>query len=161
MAIAACPTAAILRVPLLYGPVESLTESSVTSLYLDVQNGLTKVDDGHLRFPTWAADVASVLRAMVDLHCSGTVLSGIFHWQAREEFTTYAMARLVADVGNIDSSALVPFNTQQKPESRKLDCSRLEALVGRTKFNTPFRVGLAVCLAPFKGPSSPMKELDK
>merc|ERR1719162_2399986 len=96
---------------MMYGPVDNLAESAVSSLYADLQNGVRKVDDWQIRYPTWAADVAGVLRAMVDLHCSGTELQGIFHWQSTEKFTKYEMVCLVAEVSGLDASSVVPIST--------------------------------------------------
>jgi len=141
--------AAILRVSLLYGPVEWIAESSVTRLYTDLKNGVRKVDDWQLRYPTCTTDVASVLRAMVDLHCSGTSLWGIFHWQSNEQFTQFGMMRVVAEISGLDASGVTPIRATPlvpRPENCQLDCSRLEALLDGGQFRTSFKDGLRVCL---------------
>lgn len=78
---AACPRAAVLRVPLLYGPVESPSDSAVTSLLSDLQGGIREVDAWQACYPTWAGDVARVLKSMLELHFAGERLQGIYHWQ--------------------------------------------------------------------------------
>eukprot|EP00438_Fugacium_kawagutii_P014899 Skav226519 [mRNA] locus=scaffold1773:165900:187543:- [translate_table: standard] len=80
---AACPGAAVLRVPLLYGPVESPLDSAITSLYTDLRNGIREVDAWQCCYPTWAGDVAKVLKMMAELHLSGERLQGIYHWQGQ------------------------------------------------------------------------------
>ena len=54
----------ILRVPILYGPLEYLDESAVTTLFNAVQNTTIdcKMNDLQRRFPTHTEDVAKVLK---------------------------------------------------------------------------------------------------
>lgn len=59
--------AVVLRVPVLFGEVESVTESAVTSLWLKVQQATEEsctVDHCDQRFPTDARDVAAVCRKL-------------------------------------------------------------------------------------------------
>lgn len=61
------PGAVVLRVPVLFGEVESVTESVVTSLYLKVQEASEEsctLDHVLQRFPTDARDVAAVCRKL-------------------------------------------------------------------------------------------------
>ena len=61
-----CPGAVVLRVPVLFGEVESVSESAVTSLWLKVQEVTESctLDHCQQRFPTDARDVATVCRKL-------------------------------------------------------------------------------------------------
>lgn len=64
-----CLGAVVLRVPMLYGEVESVMESAVTSLWQKVQEGATEsctLDHCQQRFPTDARDVAAVCRKICE-----------------------------------------------------------------------------------------------
>lgn len=58
--------AVVLRVPVLFGEVESVSESAVTSLWLKVQEGTESctLDHCQQRFPTDTRDVAAVCRKL-------------------------------------------------------------------------------------------------
>ncbi|CAH1268493.1 MAT2B [Branchiostoma lanceolatum] len=59
---------AVLRVPILYGPIEAIDESAVTVLFGAVQNlGQTaKMSDYERRYPTHVGDVAAVCRQLAE-----------------------------------------------------------------------------------------------
>ncbi|CAE8701217.1 unnamed protein product, partial [Polarella glacialis] len=149
------PGAAILRVPVLYGFADFLRESTVTGLLADLNDGLRHADDRHLRYPTNAADVVGVLRAMIELHFNGTELKGIFHWQCGEQYTLYEMMCLMADLcGFAQPGIILPGCDPEMPDrlniqDRRLRCSRLELLIDGSKFRTPLSQGLQQCLRPF------------
>lgn len=155
---AACPTAAVLRVPLLYGPVESPLDSAITSLYTDLRNGIREVDAWQCCYPTWAGDVANVLKAMVELHLSGERLQGIYHWQGNEQFTWHEMMLLVAETTGLDASGISAVTSPPAtslPRDARLECSRLNGLLGELVQHTSLREGLAQCLAPFRQQKAP------
>lgn len=57
----------VLRVPVLFGEVESVTESAVTSLWLKVEaTESCTLDHCQQRFPTDARDVATVCRKLAE-----------------------------------------------------------------------------------------------
>ena len=58
----------MLRVAVLYGFVESLSESAVTTLMSDVQAGdvVCQVNNVQRRYPTHCDDVAIVIRQLID-----------------------------------------------------------------------------------------------
>lgn len=150
---AACPSAAVLRVPLLYGPVESPLDSAVTSLYTDLRTGIREVDAWQCCYPTWAGDVAQVLKVMVELHFSGERLQGIYHWQGSEQFTWHEMMLLVAETTGLDASGITAVSSPPStplPRDTRLECSRLHRLLGQEVENTSLQKGLSQCLAPFR-----------
>lgn len=126
---------AILRIPLLYGPMEFYNESSVTSLYASILSGtLVKADDLQKRYPAHTEDVAEVVRRMVQvrLQCRER-LTGYFHWQGRECLTKYQMIQGIGAARGIDISGVEPDKVAPawpRPEDSSLDISRLEELLG-------------------------------
>jgi len=61
----------VLRVPVLYGIIESLSESAVTTLFSEVlaRDVPCQVNNVQLRYPTHCDDVAVVIRQLIDKRC--------------------------------------------------------------------------------------------
>jgi len=155
VALQESPTAAVLRVPLLYGQVEYMKESAVTALYEDLSGGLLKkADHSQKRYPTYTSDVAKVIEKMLEVHSLGRPLEGIFHWQGDECLTKYDMVQAIAEINHLDASAVAADTSAPKfprPEDSRLDCSRLiqELDIQRKHFETPFRVALRASLLQY------------
>jgi dTDP-4-dehydrorhamnose reductase len=149
---------AILRVPILYGEVESLDESPVTVLAQNMMNARPgerlAMENWATRYPTLTGDVAAVLRQMVAHKLTCPSFSGTFHWSGSEPMTKYDMACVFARLLSFDSARLVPDNTPPagapRPKDCHLDSSALEALgIGQ---RTPFASALPAILAPHLRP---------
>ncbi len=143
------PDAAILRVPILYGEVERLTESAVTSVaanLLALKPGeFLAVEDWALRYPTHTGDVAVVLRQMIEHRAADPAFGGILHWSGNEPFTKHGMACLMADALGIPRECLVADPSAgtgaPRPKDSHLDCAALTLLgIGR---QTSFEVAVA------------------
>lgn len=132
---AAAAQSAILRVPVLYGDVEQLRESSVTSVIEQViaraRAGAAAaplvLDDWAVRYPTHVADVADVLAQIVARRLAGT-----FHWSGDEAMTKLDMGRVAAGLLGVDAALLrgsgAPANgSEPRPKDCHLDRSALEA----------------------------------
>jgi len=152
----AAPSAAILRVPILYGPVERLDESAVTVIaqaMLLAKKHDTPVEMDHwaIRYPTFTGDVAVVLRQMLERHVRGQVLSGIYHWSGLEAMTKYDMALACAPLIGLESARIKARVDSApgtpRPKDCHLDCSRLTTMgIGQ---QTLFRAGIKRVIAPF------------
>ncbi|CAM9442454.1 unnamed protein product [Lampetra fluviatilis] len=149
------PAAAVLRVPVLYGAVETLAESAVSVMFDRVQHANKSADLEHWqqRYPTHTRDVALVCRQLTELHLQDpAAIRGIYHWSGNEKMTKYEMACAMADAFNLPSSHLRPVRSEppsgaSRPHNAQLDTSLLESLgVGQ---RTPFRQGIHECLWPF------------
>lgn len=142
---------AILRVPILYGDVVSLDESSVTSVITAVQKRSPVVlDDWAIRYPTHVADVADILAQMVSRRLVGT-----YHWSGLEPFTKYDMGLEIARQIGSDPALLrrsgAPANgSEPRPKDCHLDRSALESL-GVTTPGIPFTEGIRRILTRFPG----------
>jgi dTDP-4-dehydrorhamnose reductase len=152
--LAAGCDAAILRVPILYGDVETLDESSVTVLAKNMLNARPDeqlpMEHWATRYPTHTGDVAAVLRQMVTHRLTHPEFKGIFHWSGNEPMTKYDMACAFARVLTFDVTRLVADPSAPKgaprPQNAHLDSSVLERLdIGQ---RTPFASAIPAILAP-------------
>lgn len=150
-----CPGAVVLRVPILFGDVESVTESAVTSLWLKVQEvtETCTLDHCQQRFPTDARDVAVVCRKLCERARQDSSVRGIFHFSAKEQMTKYEMAVAIAQAFNLPSNHLIPLSEQPaasavRPINSQLNCSRLE-LLNLSVESRPFTSAITDCLWPF------------
>mmetsp|Transcript_85855 Transcript_85855/g.228193 ORF Transcript_85855/g.228193 Transcript_85855/m.228193 type:complete len:413 (-) Transcript_85855:18-1256(-) len=158
--------AATVRVPLLYGPVEYLGETSVTALLPAIQKDSPKLDNWQERFPTCTEDTARVLEAFCAAQVSRGRLNpelfrGIFHWQANERHTKYTMATVIAEIAGIDTAGFVRIDDAPapgqapRPQFERMTCGRIEKLLadaGETdmdRFRSPFTQSLTRHVEPF------------
>ncbi|KAH3830065.1 methionine adenosyltransferase 2 subunit beta-like [Dreissena polymorpha] len=143
----------VLRVPILYGEIESLDESAITVLFSKVK------DTGHQapmcnyqrRFPTHCDDVAYVLLSLADRRLEKGNVSGIYHWSNNENVTKFDMAVTMATCFHLPTSHIIPdesgSGSANRPHNAQLDCSRIEKL-GICK-RTAFKEGITNVLKPF------------
>ncbi|WP_237054903.1 dTDP-4-dehydrorhamnose reductase family protein [Microbulbifer sediminum] len=120
----------ILRLPLLFGPVEQTRESGVTAL-LDtiVERTPIALDDWATRYPTSVEEVATVLERCL-LHGHGLhSFSGIYHWSGDTACTRFELAMMIADILQLDGSHIsaesTPRFAEPRPQNCQLDKSRL------------------------------------
>uniref|UniRef100_A0A3Q2D0W7 Methionine adenosyltransferase 2 subunit beta n=1 Tax=Cyprinodon variegatus TaxID=28743 RepID=A0A3Q2D0W7_CYPVA len=143
------PSAVILRVPVLFGEVESVMESAVTSLWQKVQEATEEscpMDHFMQRFPTDARDVATVCRKLAERDPS---IRGIFHFSGKEQMTKYEMAVAMAQAFNLPSNHLIPVTgSTPRPINSQLNCSRLE-LLNLSVEPRAFSTSIVECLWPF------------
>ena len=142
---------AILRVPILYGPIEELAESAVTLIFESVRKGTATLDNWATRYPTQTQDVADAIRKMVNRHYTDGNVLGTFHFSGDEPLTKYEMALIMAEIAGLDGSGLTPSDSAPpgapRPKNCQLDCSRLEYLIDPKR--TPFKEAIADALKPY------------
>lgn len=125
---------ALLRIPILYGRVETLAESPVTELAAKVFEGKSfKAEDWAARYPAHVDDVARALALIAEHLMRGTPgAGGIYHFASGEKFTKYGMALVIAEVLGADASLITPDPNPPagapRPKDCRLDASRLAAL---------------------------------
>jgi len=136
----------ILRVPILYGQVETLAESPIGVIAEHVMAGEKKVfDHWATRYPTNTGDVAFVLRRMIEHKIRNSPFGGICHFSGDEPFTKFEMAKVICDVLDIPEEKISPQSGPPggavRPKDAHLDCAVLEGLgiVRRTKFKDGVR----------------------
>jgi S-adenosylmethionine synthetase len=133
--------ACVLRVPVLYGQVETLEESAITTIAKDLFiDQKTQVDHWAVRYPTLVDDVAVVCRQMIEHKGRNNRFSGTYHWSGNQPFTKYEIAKVIADIFNLDISHVFPITAPSggapRPHNCQLDTTDLEKIkIGqRTEF---------------------------
>jgi len=158
------PDSAVLRVPLLFGPLEYLGESSVTALLDSItKKDSPKFDHWQERFPTSSDDLAEVLEAFAAAYIargreSPAEFGGIFHWQANQLQTKYTMAVTIAEIAGLPHRKFVAVETGPPPDKPRphfeyMESTRLEKVLGiegdSAKFRTDFKEAVACYIKPF------------
>lgn len=143
------PVAAVMRVPLLYGQMQWLGESSCCDLAAKIRaNPDIVLDHYSERYPTSTKDVASMMFDLVALWSKrgqqdDARFSGIFHWSANEMYTKFTMGKVLAEIMKISDKGLKPTgpdpNAAPRPHYEKMLCSRLEALLQIKKGDSKYR----------------------
>ena len=142
----------ILRVPILYGQIESLEESAVTIIAKQLLTPKEQTfDNWSTRYPTHTGDVAFVLRQMIEHKKNDPTFGGICHWSGNEAYTKFMMARVICDIMSIPRQNVTGQDTPApgaiRPKNTHLDCTLLESLgIGR---HTEFAKGVADSIRPF------------
>jgi len=132
----------VLRVPILYGPVENLEESAVTIMARLLEHDeACAVDHWAIRYPTHVDDVATAVRGLADLLETGKRLPEILHFSGAEAFTKFEMAKIMAKACGRSCDHLRPDSgptgSAPRPHNCQLDDSLLMSLVEVHK--RPFR----------------------
>lgn len=145
---------ALLRIPILYGRVETLAESPVTELAARIFEGKPfKAEDWAARYPAHVDDVARALALIAKHLMQGAPdAGGIYHFASGEQFTKYGMARVIAEELGVDVALVQPDpnppSGAPRPKDCRLDASRLASLgfVPRIRFVD----GVREALTPFR-----------
>jgi len=147
---------ALLRIPILYGRVENLAESPVTELAARLFEGRAfKAEDWAMRYPAHVDDVARAVALIAGrlTRDASPAAGGIYHFAGSEQFTKYAMARVIANELGLDADLLLPDpnppSGAPRPKDCRLDPSRLGALGFAPRIR--FADGMREALAPFNG----------
>lgn len=121
-----CPGAAILRVPVLYGWVEDLDESAVTTIAKGLlKSDPVKADHWAIRFPTLVDDIGKVVGKML-----GKKPSGIFQYSGKEPMTKYEITEIMAEAlgkscDHVSGSEGTPGGAP-RPKDCQLDVTKLK-----------------------------------
>ncbi|WP_207005634.1 dTDP-4-dehydrorhamnose reductase family protein [Trinickia mobilis] len=146
----------VLRLPLLFGPIEDWQESAATSLVPAIAASASPnakaavMDAWATRYPTFTPDVAFVIRQMLERHARGDAICGITQWSGAEPMTKFDIAMRLARALQLDARLTpqhTPADATPRPRDCHLDSSRLEALgIGR---RTPFDEAILQVLGAF------------
>lgn len=133
---------AVLRLPILYGQVEQLSESAVLVLIKQLlQTHPQSVDHWAVRSPTSTADIAHGIEQMIAKHAEGIAVQGIYHFSAMATMSKYQMLLTLGDILQLSTAHLTPESTPTDNAKRPRDCSlhsgRLAALGIRSQLDFP------------------------
>lgn len=143
------PTACILRIPILYGPVERIDESAVTCLLKLLQSSTPKsISHYEKRYPVHVKDIAYILRDLITTMMKDKSVSGIFQWSGKQQLTKYDMVLAMSRAFSLPHNHISPdakaVPGAPRPYDSELDRSRLEGL--GISHHTDFEEGIKECL---------------
>lgn len=162
--------AAIIRIPLLYGPVERLEECSVTELALKLKTGAPcSVEHWATRYPLHVDDVADAIIRIADARivapeqlAAARANGGlpIFLLSGPQGLTKYEMLAKMAAALGLDASFVHPDPNPPagapRPKDCRMDTSLIESLGYRPRVD--FVEGIRGALLPFFTNSSNEKQ---
>lgn len=135
-----CSKAIILRVPILYGNVETIAESAVTAIAEKISAENESFHDNEaIRYPTHTADVAGVIGGLAQLFFEKNDISGIYQWSSEKPYTKYTIAKLMAEIKGVDPGLIkeAPEDpaAAPRPKDSHLDTDRIKSLGLGTEIN--------------------------
>ncbi|QQX82426.1 SDR family oxidoreductase [Shewanella sp. KX20019] len=141
---------AVLRLPILYGEVETVQESAVTVLLNHLLDTTEQnIDDWAVRSPTSTADIAVAIAQMILAKTAGTTLSGYYHFSASNTMSKYQMLLIMGELLGLSTQHLNPVtsptDSAKRPHDCTLSCEKLASLSIQSK--VPFEVGIERALA--------------
>lgn len=145
---------AVLRLPILYGQVEKLSESAVLVLVNQlIERRAQGVDHWAIRSPTSTADIAQAIDKMIAQHIEHSTVQGIYHFSAIETMTKYQMLLTLGEMLQLSTTHLTPESTPtdnaKRPRDCTLSCTRLAALGICSEIN--FATGVRQALTQSSG----------
>jgi len=115
--------AGVLRIPILYGPIESLEESAVTILAKAViEKKPIQIDDWQIRYPTHVDDVARACRQLCERKMKHCGLTGIWHFSSEDMCTKYQITLTIGRLFQLPTDHITPVKTQPEGAPRPRDC---------------------------------------
>ncbi|MCP3128722.1 SDR family oxidoreductase [Shewanella sp. KJ2020] len=148
------PDFAVLRLPILYGQVEKLSESAVLVLIqLLMDKRPQGIDNWAVRSPTSTADIANAIDKLIAQHIERSIVQGIYHFSAAETMTKYQMLLTLGEILQLSTAHLTPESTPtdsaKRPRDCTLSCARLAALGIRSDIH--FATGVRQALTQSSG----------
>ena len=144
---------AVLRLPILYGQVEHVSESAIFVLLNQLMDKQTQeVDHWAVRSPTSTQDIAQAIEKMIELKLNQIDLSGIYHFSGKETMSKYQMLLTLGEILEHSTQHLKPVSeptdSAKRPKDCTLICDRLAKLGIRSK--VLFREGIlaSLCESP-------------
>ncbi|QFU21191.1 SDR family oxidoreductase [Shewanella eurypsychrophilus] len=140
---------AVLRLPILYGRVEQVSESAILVLLNQLMDKQTQeVDHWAVRSPTSTQDIAQAIEKMIELKLNHIDLSGIYHFSGTETMSKYQMLLSLGEILGHSTQHLKsvsePTDSAKRPKDCTLICDRLAKLGIQSK--VLFREGMLASL---------------
>lgn len=146
------PSFGILRLPILYGCVETVGESSITTLFSSVMKSdkPAEINDFQQRYPTHVTNCAEVCFHLAEKQVKDGKSGGIWQFSGSEVHTKYTVAVLMAEVFGLSKDHLIPVK-DSGGATRPYDC-RLDSSAIMNTFPIkviPFKEGIKKALDPY------------
>ncbi|GAM23706.1 hypothetical protein SAMD00019534_068810, partial [Acytostelium subglobosum LB1] len=146
----------ILRVPVLYGQVETLGESAVTVVAEQLlKNPNNDVDNWQIRYPTLVDDVAKCSIMLIQKKTQDDQLvKGVIQFTGTQRKTKYDMAVDMSKLLNIDPASIKaanhPPSGAPRPHNAQLDLTATKNILdGQQLPDTPFDTEIVKVIQPF------------
>ncbi|KAG8228906.1 hypothetical protein J437_LFUL011154 [Ladona fulva] len=146
----------ILRIPVLYGTVEKLSESAVTTLLEPLLNTSKpcSMSNYERRYPAHVNDIAEICHQLGQKKLEDPSICGIFQWSGQEMLTKYQMICKMAKVFSLPCNHVTPVDgpgagAVTRPYDSQMDVSSLVLLFKKIPHHTPFEEGIKECLQPW------------
>jgi len=144
----------VLRIPILYGDVEYLDESAITTLFPKLKNYSVncEMSDYEIRRPSHVNDIASIVHDLSNKLVSSKdpahIPYGIYQWCGLQPLTKYDMIKIMSQVFNLENTHVIgakkPSPGAPRPYDTSMDTSRLLDL--QINYHTPFENGIKSAL---------------
>ncbi|MEV7681506.1 SDR family oxidoreductase [Streptomyces sp. NPDC088341] len=155
---AACPDAAILRLPVLYGPVRFAAETNLTEIARQV-GAPVELDDVCVRYPTHADEAAEVCRRLAVALLQGQRAGSVAHWSAEQGLTKYQMGLLIARRFGLPADHVRAGDADaasgDRPVDCRLDCQDLPVALGPLRRRL-FDIEFPPVVEPWLTPAGPV-----
>jgi dTDP-4-dehydrorhamnose reductase len=140
----------MLRISILYGPVETLGESAVTELAAKLlKRQPCSMEHWASRYPLHVDDVAQAIERIVDAWASGSAgPESTFLLSGPETLTKYEMALVMARILGVDAELILPDPSRPAGAPRPKDCRMDTSLLAAIGYvpQIPFEKGIAAVL---------------
>lgn len=126
----------VLRIPVLYGDVEYLDESAVTTLLKKIKDNSSNaiISNFEPRRPAHVEDISCIILQIAEkILTESDKMEGIFQYSGPEKMTKYGMIKIMADVFNFNMDHIQgddkePATGATRPFDVSMDISRLSDL---------------------------------
>ncbi|KAK9366261.1 hypothetical protein V1509DRAFT_630243 [Lipomyces kononenkoae] len=134
----------ILRIPVLYGEAENMSESAINILVEITMNvnreAEVNMDNWQIRYPTNTSDIGRVLRDLSDLIIrERKEVPPILHFSATQKYTKYEICQIFGDLLGVPTTHLVRVDTVDHSDSiviRPHDCCLSNKRLGELGIDT-------------------------
>ncbi len=121
---------AVLRLPILYGQVERISESAILILLNQLlDKEAQEIDHWAARSPTSTQDIAQAIEKMIELKLSRIELAGIYHFSGKETMSKYQMLLALGELLDQSTQHLLPISeptdSAKRPKNCTLICDKL------------------------------------
>lgn len=116
--------AIVLRVPVLYGQIESLEESAITVIAKLFENqDSCQVDDWAIRYPAYVDDISHAIKLLIDkIRTDKIQPPQIIHFSGPDALTKYEMAKIMAEKCQLDDQYLTANQAAPAGAPRPHNC---------------------------------------
>jgi len=125
------PDAGVLRVPMLYGSIQTLGDNEFSQLVKVVLDKKpVKVNDSRIQHPTFVDDISYIIKGLAERKMAHCGLYGTWHWSNYDSISKYQFAVRIAEILGVSHEHITPEKTEDssKPLNCELNVIALEVM---------------------------------